>query len=83
MDNIKHNYFLSKLDDNYLLVAECFIDNIYYSVHFLIKDNKFSQFWSFQSKSTLNEPVTTTLARDFYRIYLKIKYILNIINMNI
>lgn len=41
MNNIKYNYFLSKLDDEFLLVAECFLDNIYYSVHFLIKDNKF------------------------------------------
>ncbi len=41
MDNIKYNYFLSKLDNDLLLIAECIKDEIYYSVHFLIKDNKF------------------------------------------
>ena len=41
MDNIKYNYFLSNLDDDLLLIAECIENNIYYSVHFLIRNNKF------------------------------------------
>lgn len=43
----------------------------------LINNKKFSQFWTLQNKSTLNEPVSTTLYRDLFRIFLKIKYTLN------
>lgn len=43
----------------------------------LIIDNKLSTFKSIEGKSTLNESVWTTLYRDFYRIFIKLKYTLN------